>query len=90
MPNAFNPTASGRPAASGPVTTGNANIKSFRIYPRWGELVHDANTTWDGTFKGAKQPVGTYVYYISVEIPDPQNPGTNKTLKQQGSFVLLR
>jgi hypothetical protein len=49
-----------------------SNIKSFRIYNRWGELVfeklniniNDESNAWDGTFRGIKQDPGVYMYMM--------------------------
>lgn len=45
------------------------SLKFFRIYNRWGELIFEANgdlsASWDGTYKGSPQPIGTYVVYAS-------------------------
>jgi gliding motility-associated-like protein len=61
-----------------------AKVRTFRIYNRYGGLIHDSNTPWDGKFKGTDQPAGTYLYYITVERPLQ----TDEPL--QGSFTLLR
>ena len=65
-------------------------VKDFRIYNRWGELVHNDINGWDGKLKGKDQPADTYIYYISVETPDAANPGALKTENSQGAFTLLR
>ncbi|GJM33894.1 MAG: hypothetical protein DHS20C18_28950 [Saprospiraceae bacterium] len=54
------------------------NIKVFRIYDRWGELMFEASDFppndrqygWDGTFKGKRVQPGVYVYYAEVEYVD--------------------
>ena len=51
-------------------------------------MIHNSNAPWDGTFKGKEQPVGTYIYYIEVQV---NNPGEAvQTMKQQGAVTLLR
>ncbi|MBL0310859.1 MAG: gliding motility-associated C-terminal domain-containing protein [Bacteroidetes bacterium] len=85
LPDAFTPNGDGRNDLFGPISQfGIATIKTFRIYNRYGQVVHDDTTEWDGTFKGVKQPVGTYVYYLTMKIPfyDDQN--------YSGSVTLLR
>lgn len=46
---------------------------SFKIFNRWGEKVfdsHSENIGWDGTFKGAPQSPGIYIYYAVVTFLD--------------------
>lgn len=92
MPTAFTPNGDGHDDLFGPAAKMGAYsapaIKEFRIYNRFGELVHNSNTPWDGTFDGKEQPVGTYIYYIEVQI---NNPGeTTQIMKQEGAVTLLR
>ena len=61
-----------------------AKVKTFRVYNRYGQLIHDSETPWNGKFKNADQPAGTYVYYIVVQRPYKDDE------KFQGSFTLLR
>jgi len=71
---------------------GVAQIKAFRIYNRWGALLHSvANVSandnrygWDGSFNGEQQPIGVYVYYVELEF-------INGTIKNyQGDLTLVR
>jgi len=85
MPNAFTPNGDGRNDYFYPVTFNNiGTVKTFRIYDRWGQLVHDATGPWDGKFKGEKQPPGTYIYYLDIQIP---NQGD---MHVEGAVTLLR
>ncbi|MBK7149243.1 MAG: gliding motility-associated C-terminal domain-containing protein [Bacteroidetes bacterium] len=91
MPNAFTPNGDGKNDVFYPVLLGNyQKVTDFRIYNRWGELVHSSTDPWNGDFKNSGQPAGTYVYYVVVNVPDIQQPGSTKDLKYQGSFTLLR
>ncbi len=85
MPNVFSPNGDGKNDGFYPVSFNNiASVKEFRIYNRYGELVHNSNTAWNGEFKGKQQPAGTYVYYIVVSRPFKDDE------KIQGAFTLLR
>jgi gliding motility-associated-like protein len=59
----------------------------FRITNRYGEIVFetsDKNEAWDGTYKGMKQDVETYKYYVSVKTYEDEiitKSGTVKLLK---------
>lgn len=90
VPNAFSPNGDGRNDSFFPVLLGDyQSVTEFRIYNRWGALVHNANAPWDGVFNGAMQPVGTFVYYLTVRVPDESNIGSQKDVKVSGSFTLL-
>jgi gliding motility-associated-like protein len=44
---------------------GVGELKYFRIFNRWGQLLFETKNTkdlWDGTFKGVRQPFGTYIW----------------------------
>jgi len=70
----------------------NPQIKLFRVFDRWGELlyqatdfaVNDLSVGWDGTFKGKEMPSGVYVWYLEVEFED----GLKQVLK--GNTTLIR
>lgn len=85
VPNAFTPNGDGKNDAFFPVILNElSKVKTFRVYNRYGALIHNSNNPWDGTFKGASQPVGTYLYYIVIERPLKEDEPL------QGSFSLLR
>jgi gliding motility-associated-like protein len=86
VPNAFTPNGDGR---NDIVYVHSANIKSlkFYIYDQWGELLYTSlNQTsgWDGTYKGTKEPVGVYVYYLEAVMNDGQ------WVNKKGTITLLR
>lgn len=91
MPNAFTPNGDGRNDVFYPVLMGPyQQVVEFRIYNRWGAVVHNSTDPWSGEFSGKDQPAGTYVYYIIVRTPDAQTPGATKDHSLSGSFTLLR
>jgi len=90
MPNAFTPNGDSKNDFFGPVKSPLSTVTAFRVYNRWGVTVHNSIDPWDGKYNGQAQGAGTYVYYIAIETPDPDNPSTTKTINQQGSVVLLR
>ena len=55
-----------------------AQIRSLRIFDRWGELVferlnfapNEFAQGWDGTIKGNKPVPGVFVWYAEVEFAD--------------------
>lgn len=70
MPNAFTPNGDGLNDTFYPLTGGLAEVSSFKVYNRWGELLHDdADNAWDGTKGGKLQPADTYIFYVEISIP---------------------
>ena len=55
-----------------------AQVLYFRVFDRWGELLHEANqfepndenAGWDGTFRGQPAPGGVYIWHLGVEFAD--------------------
>jgi gliding motility-associated-like protein len=91
IPNAFTPNVDGKNEKFFPISNStNFTVNAFKIYNRWGELVHGENTPWDGSYKGTPQPAEVYVYHVEITKPDTNNPNVTKTIIKEGSFTLLR
>lgn len=85
IPSAFTPNNDGKNDRFGPIIFNQVGtVRTFRIYNRWGALVHDSTDEWDGLWDGKEQATGTYMYYIEISIPALQD------LKFDGSVSLLR
>jgi gliding motility-associated-like protein len=70
MPNAFTPNGDGLNDVFYPLVDGLAEVTSFKVYNRWGALLHnDPTTGWDGSYKGEIQPADTYVFYVEIRVP---------------------
>jgi len=63
MPNAFTPNEDGFNDTLFPLGQ-NFELESFRIYNRWGALIHDSLEPWDGIYLNQTSS-GVYVYNIS-------------------------
>ncbi len=66
LPNAFTP-GTGVNNKFSIIKRGQANLNYFRIFNRWGQVVFETTNIdagWDGTFNGAQQPLGVYVYDV--------------------------
>ncbi|WPU93550.1 gliding motility-associated C-terminal domain-containing protein [Mucilaginibacter sabulilitoris] len=84
--NAFTPNGDGN---NDIVYVHSENIKTlnFYVYDQWGELIFTSNNQangWDGFYKGTREPVGVYVYYLKATMNDGQQ------LTKKGSITLLR
>lgn len=86
VPKAFTP---GRFGVNGVIRVVGFGIgkMNWKIYNRWGQMIFNSTSQangWDGTFKGALQPMDVYTYTLEVEFTD------GKTLKKTGDISLLR
>ncbi len=86
LPNAFTPGSEPN-AILKVLHKGDATLKDFVIYDRWGIKMfetHDINEGWDGTYKGKPQPFGVYVYMVEAISP------TGRKFVKQGNVTLIR
>lgn len=86
VPNAFTPGRFGENAVVKVKGFGIGKL-TWKIFNRWGQVVFstsDRNEGWDGTFKGALQPMDVYTYTLDVEFTDGQK------LRKTGDISLLR
>ena len=68
-----------------------ARIKTFQVYDRWGQVVHeyfdflpnDVNSAWDGKIKGKKANPAVFVYYAEIEFVD------GETVLYKGDVMLM-
>ncbi|MBX9450089.1 MAG: choice-of-anchor L domain-containing protein [Taibaiella sp.] len=69
------------------VRRGDATLKKFEIFNRWGNKVFsttDINEGWDGTMDGKPQPMGVYVYQIEAVL------NNGKVVQLSGNVTLVR
>jgi gliding motility-associated-like protein len=86
LPNAFAP-GGGPNSQLKIVRQGIASLNYLRIFNRWGNTVFETKNIdegWDGTFKGAEQPMGVYIYQVDAITP------TGRRFTQQGNITLIR
>lgn len=84
MPNAFVP---GHNSKLKVLHLGEAKLKSFSIYNRWGVKLFETNNIdegWDGSYNGEPQPMGTYIYTVEAE------SYTGRKVSRQGNITLIR
>ncbi|MBX2904404.1 MAG: gliding motility-associated C-terminal domain-containing protein [Taibaiella sp.] len=86
VPNAFAP-GRGNNDLFKVIRRGDATLRHFRVYNRWGTVVFQTTNIdegWDGTYKGTPQPVGVYVYEVSAV------SSNGKEIVKTGNVTLLR
>jgi gliding motility-associated-like protein len=86
-PNVFSPNGDGRNDTYFPFTVNIRQIRFFRIFNRWGELVFETKTFgegWDGMYRGKKQPTDVYVWTAEAVCED----GT--IVRRSGNVMLLK
>jgi len=65
VPTAFSPNGDGLNDVLKPTLINIYQLNYFRIYNKWGQLVFQTSNPangWDGTYKGATQAIGNYIW----------------------------
>jgi gliding motility-associated-like protein len=87
VPKAWSPNGDGHNDKLFPLTVNIKQLKYFRIFNRWGQLVFETNAIgvgWDGTLRGVKQMTDIYTWTAEAV-------GANgATIKRSGNSVLIR
>jgi gliding motility-associated-like protein len=87
VPNAFSPNGDGKNDNYFPFAVNIKELRYFRIFNRWGQLVFETKMFgygWDGMFKGMKQPADVYVWTAEGITVDGSN------IKRTGNVLLLK
>jgi gliding motility-associated-like protein len=87
VPNAFTPGDDGLNDVLIPAVIGMKAFHYFSVFNRYGQMVYTTATTgvgWDGTFKSARQPVGTYTWMA--EAIDYRG----NIIQRSGTVILIR
>jgi gliding motility-associated-like protein len=87
VPNAFTPNGDNVNNVLRPITFGIKQLKSFKVYNRWGQLFYQTSSLkqgWDGTFKGVPQEMQTLVWFVDAIGVD------GKTYSYKGTTMLVR
>jgi len=87
VPKAWTPNGDGQNDVLRPILINVKELKYFRIFNRWGELVYETNTNgigWNGFYKGKPQVMDTYTWTA-------EGIGVSgAVIKRTGNSVLLR
>ena len=87
VPTAFTPNGDGLNDYLYPVNAYKATNLLFRVYNRGGQLIFetkDWSRKWDGTFHGAPQATGIYVWTLEY------NDASNEKVSLKGTSALIR
>jgi gliding motility-associated-like protein len=87
VPTGFTPNRNGVNDVLRPILYNVAELRYFKVYNRWGQLVFQTSEKgkgWDGTLKGNRQPAETYSWIVECTDRDG-NP-----VKESGRSVLIR
>jgi len=90
--NTFTPNGDGNNDRFYPQGKGISEVKRFRIFNRWGELVFEAQNIslnnelqgWDGTYKGTPLTPDVYVYIVDAVCT------TGEPMQLKGDISLIR
>ena len=87
VPTAFTPNQDGKNDLLRPVLMGMKELVYFRVFNRWGELVYETKTPfegWNGMFRGKPLPPETVVWIA-------EGIGANgRTYRRKGTCTLIR
>ena len=86
VPNAFTPNGNGK---SDVFKIESPEIRTMRlmIFNQWGEKIFESSSQqngWDGTYNGKQQPVGVYVYALTMTMTD------GSVVNKKGTISLIR
>ncbi len=87
VPNVFTPDGDGDNDYFTVFSNGTVNIRQFRVFNRWGQIVYNNETPdqgWDGTYKNENAPSDVYIYDILIEMP------SGVIENRKGDLTLLR
>jgi gliding motility-associated-like protein len=87
VPTAFTPNKDGKNDYLRPILMGIRELRYFRVFSRWGQLLFETKTSlpgWDGTFKGTQQQTQAVVWMM-------EGLGVDGVVYiQKGTTVLMR
>ncbi|MCW3119643.1 MAG: hypothetical protein JWM28_3725, partial [Chitinophagaceae bacterium] len=87
VPKAWSPNGDGHNDKLFPIPVNIKELKYFRVFNRWGQLMFETNVLrdgWNGIFKGQPQVSDTYTWTVEALGED------GKTYRRSGNSVLLR
>jgi gliding motility-associated-like protein len=87
VPRGFSPNGDGMNDVLLPELVGISQLKYFKVFDRWGQMMFQTNILgngWDGRYKGAKQPIETYMWMAEgIDV-------NGNIIKKNGSTIIIR
>lgn len=83
----FTPNGDGKNDRFIPFPVGVKQLKYFRVFNRWGQLIYSTSNLhegWDGKLSGRDQPTGVYVWMAEAITDD------NRVITKKGTVTLIR
>ena len=87
MPKAWSPNGDGHNDKLYPLAICIKELKYFRVFNRWGQLVFETKTIgqgWDGIFNGSPQVMDVYTWILEADGVDGVH------YKLSGNSILMR
>lgn len=84
IPSAFSPNQDGVNDKFFIIKQSGVTVLEFKVFNRFGELVHDTLFPWDGTYKGEIQDIEVFSYFFKLRLSD----GSTEIAK--GNVSLIR
>jgi gliding motility-associated-like protein len=87
VPELFSPNNDGKNDKLNVFLVGITNLRMFKIFNRWGQLMYQLRNEadgWDGTYLGIGQPMGTYLWQAEGLDID------GKIIRRSGKTILIR
>lgn len=85
LPNVFTPDGDGLNDLFQFTNSAGIIIQQFKVYNRWGKIVHDGGESWDGFYEGEPAPSDVYIYHIIY-----QNSAVSESVELKGDLTLIR
>lgn len=83
-PEGFTPNGDGTNDVFQLFTSPSVSVGELTIFNRWGQIVSEDVTGWNGRYRSQDQPMDTYIFQAVIIYPD----GDKKAF--QGEFILIR
>lgn len=84
IPSAFSPNNDGKNDRFFIIKQSGVEVLEFKIFNRWGELLHNRPLPWDGTHKGVLQDIEVFHYFFKLLLSG------NEERVVKGNVTLLR
>lgn len=84
IPTAFSPNNDGKNDMFYIQKASGVTVKEFKIFNRWGQVLHDKATPWNGFYKDEPQEIGVYAYLFVLQLFD------GREVRELGTVTLIK